>query len=163
MNRISVTALKTLMAVLLLSVSAGAVCAADNLNHEPDAASPLQQVAGQSMARLEHLGQALNLQGQQQAAWHAFLQAERSEFRPLDHPAENANIVEISEFRADQADQRAQRLADESDAVHQLWDKLDDPQRMTFDRAMQREMMLRWHDLRDARQSGDQRDGDRHW
>jgi phage terminase small subunit len=155
MSRLSAALIPALLSVLILSVSAGVVYADDNLDPGNSGLNPMRQVAENAGARMNHLGKLLHLQPQQQNDWLAFIQAEKAEFKPMTPPPDNADIVALSQYRTNQAIELAQRLSDESDAVHQLWSKLNDEQKMTFDRVMQREMHARRHDLLDARMNSD--------
>lgn len=90
--------------------------------------------------RLAHIATLLKLQPNQQAAWQEFVKAETDIATPRAFPPENANVVELSKFRAERMAQMADKMKAASRATARLWDKLTPDQRVSFDRLMQRGM-----------------------
>jgi len=93
--------------------------------------------------QLDHLAALLKLEPRQQEAWQAYAKSVMALMPSRQRPPENANVVELSKFHAERMTEMAQRMTDSSHALAMLWGVLDNDQRMTLDRELQREMMQR--------------------
>lgn len=105
----------------------------------PDAAARHDQMRERIHARLNELGQRLQINASQQDAWNAYVSTIESMFtaRPA-RPAADADAATLARFRAELALNHAQKLSQLADATAKLQDVLDPEQRKTLDQAARR-------------------------
>ncbi len=101
-------------------------------------------------ARLDRLGQRLEVRASQEDAWQKYSQALRSfAAPPAPIPGPNADAATLMRFRADRASARAQRMTQLADATAKLEQALDPNQRLVLDEATRRAGRAAWaHRLR---------------
>lgn len=110
----------------------------------PDA--PTQARRQQMMqARLDRLGQRLEVRASQEDAWQKYTQAVRGLAAPPARiPGPDADAASLMRFRADRATARAQHLTQLADATAKLEQALDPNQRLVLDEVTRRAGRAAW-------------------
>jgi len=89
--------------------------------------------------RAERMAERLGIQPSQQDAWTTYLKARESLFaRPGNRPGRDADAATLTRFRAEMAQERAQKLATLADATANLQNALSPDQRKILDEMARR-------------------------
>lgn len=90
-------------------------------------------------ARTERLAAKLEIQPSQQDAWNAYARVRESMFTPpANRPARDADAATVTRFRAEMAQQRAQKMAGLAEATANLQNVLEPAQRKILDEISRR-------------------------
>ncbi len=90
-------------------------------------------------ARTERLAARLEIKAPQQDAWNAYARVRESMFTPpANRPARDADAATVTRFRAEMAQQRAQKMAGLAEATANLQNVLEPAQRKILDEISRR-------------------------